>query len=37
MTFSFHAEAEAEFYEAINYYETCEQGLGEDFLQEGFR
>ena len=31
MTFSFHPEAESEFYEAINYYETCEQGLGYDF------
>ena len=36
MTFSFHPEAEAEFYEAINYYEKCEEGLGEDFSIEVF-
>lgn len=36
MTFSFHHEAEAEFNEAINYYEECELGLGYDFSIEIF-
>lgn len=30
MTFSFHPDAEAEFYEAIDYYERCETGLGRE-------
>ncbi len=30
----FHPEAEEEFYEAIEYYETCKQGLGLDFAKE---
>jgi len=34
MTFSFHPEAEIEFFEAINYYEECEVGLGYDFSIE---
>lgn len=34
MTFSFHPDAEAEFYEAIDYYERCETGLGYDFSVE---
>jgi len=34
MTFSFHPEAEAEFNEAIDYYEDCEIGLGYDFSIE---
>lgn len=34
MTFSFHPEAEMEFIEAIDYYESCQQGLGEDFYFE---
>lgn len=34
MTFSFHPEAESEFVDAINYYEECESGLGEDFSIE---
>ena len=34
MTYSFHPEAESEFVEAINYYEGCEPGLGEDFALE---
>ena len=34
MTFSFHPEAETEFYEGMNYYEECEQGLGYDFSIE---
>ena len=31
---SFHPEAETEFNEAIDYYEECEPGLGEDFAIE---
>lgn len=34
MTFSFHSEAEAEFFESIEYYEQCELGLGCDFSVE---
>jgi hypothetical protein len=34
MKWSFHPEAETEFYEAIDYYEECESGLGEDFAIE---
>jgi len=34
MTYSFHHEAEAEFVNAIDYYEECEIGLGEDFSLE---
>jgi toxin ParE1/3/4 len=34
MTFSFHPEAESEFYEALDYYEDCESGLGYDFSIE---
>ncbi len=29
MTFDFHPEAEAEFLEAIEYYESCSPGLGD--------
>ncbi len=36
MTFSFHPEAEAEFYEAIDNYESGEHGLGYDFSTEVF-
>jgi len=36
MTFSFHPEAEAEFREAIEYYEDRESGLGYDFSIEVF-
>ena len=32
MTFSFHPEADDEFFEAIDYYEQC--GLGCDFSAE---
>ena len=31
MTYSFHPEAEAEFLEAIDYYEERAVGLGQDF------
>ena len=34
MTFSLHPEAEAEFIEAIEYYEKIEAGLGFDFAIE---
>lgn len=34
MRYSFHPEAEAEFLAAIEYYESCESGLGEDFAVE---
>jgi plasmid stabilization system protein ParE len=36
MTFSFHPEAEEEFYAAIDYYEDREIGLGCDFSTEAF-
>jgi hypothetical protein len=31
MTFSFHPEANEELWNALEYYETCERGLGEEF------
>ena len=34
MKFDFHPEAEAEFLEAIAYYESSVPGLGEDFSLE---
>jgi hypothetical protein len=34
MTLLFHPEAEEEFRKAIDYYESCYQGLGEDFYFE---
>jgi plasmid stabilization system protein ParE len=34
MIFSFHPEADKEFREAIEYYETCQRSLGEDFYIE---
>jgi hypothetical protein len=34
MKFAFHPEAEAEFLEAIAYYEECASGLGLDFSAE---
>ncbi|SRR5665213_899392 len=34
MNYSFHPEAEAELIYAVNYYETCEGGLGYDFAVE---
>ena len=34
MIFSFHQEAETEFFEAIRYYEDRERGLGLDFSIE---
>ncbi|TVQ67323.1 MAG: type II toxin-antitoxin system RelE/ParE family toxin [Oceanospirillales bacterium] len=34
MKFSFHPEAEKEFNQAIDYYESLEPGLGYDFALE---
>lgn len=34
MRYSFHPEAEAEFVQAIEYYEECEASLGYDFAVE---
>jgi toxin ParE1/3/4 len=34
MSFSFHPDADQEFYEAVAYYESCETGLGIDFARE---
>ena len=34
MKYGFHPEAEAEFLQAIDYYEGCEPGLGYDFALE---
>lgn len=34
MSYSFHPEAEIEFREAIEYYESREEGLGFDFAHE---
>jgi len=34
MTFSFHPEAEKEFENALEYYEACERGRGEEFYLE---
>ncbi|MCX5914862.1 MAG: type II toxin-antitoxin system RelE/ParE family toxin [Deltaproteobacteria bacterium] len=34
MKYTFHPEVEAEFLDAIGYYEDCEPGLGYDFAIE---
>ena len=34
MSFRFHRDAEAELFEAIEYYEDVEPGLGQDFAVE---
>jgi toxin ParE1/3/4 len=34
MNYWFHPEAEDEFLAAIDYYNACEPGLGEDFFYE---
>jgi len=34
MNYAFHSEAEAEFKYAIDYYESCAEGLGYDFAVE---
>jgi len=34
MKFYFHPDADAEFDEAIHYYEECQSGLGLEFAEE---
>lgn len=34
MNYSLHPEAETEFLEAIEYFETCEEGLGLEFARQ---
>ena len=34
MRFLFHPAAEAEFDEAVEYYELCQSGLGLEFTEE---
>ena len=34
MKLTFHPDADAEFFESIEYYEQCEIGLGQDFSIE---
>jgi len=34
MKVSFHPDAKDEFFEAINYYEECQEGLGLEFAKE---
>lgn len=34
MRYSFHPAAKKEFYEAIDYYEDCQIGLGLEFAKE---
>ena len=34
MKVSFHPEAKEEFFEPINYYEECQEGLGLEFARE---
>jgi len=34
MSYSFHPDAEREFFHAIDYYEECRQGLGLEFALE---
>ena len=34
MTFCFHPRADAEFDEAVRYYEDCQAGLGLEFAEE---
>ena len=34
MKYLYHPAAEAEFYDAIDYYESCAAGLGYDFSVE---
>lgn len=36
MTYSFHPAAESEFEGAVEFYDECEEGLGDDFEQEVF-
>lgn len=34
MNYQFHPEAEAEFADAVNYYDGADQGLGDDLAAE---
>ena len=34
MKYTFHPEAETELTKAVDYYETCSRGLGEDFARQ---
>jgi hypothetical protein len=34
MKISFHPDVRGEFFEAIDYYEECQQGLGLEFAKE---
>ncbi len=34
MKYSFHPQAKEEFFEAIDYYESCSKGLGLEFADE---
>ena len=36
MTYSFHPAAESEFEAAVDFYDECEAGLGDEFEQEVF-
>jgi len=36
MKYLFHPEAEAEFAQAVEYYEEYEEGLGYDFAVEAY-
>ena len=36
MIYSFHPDARAEFLDAINYYEDCQENLGLEFSREIF-
>lgn len=36
MTYSFHPAAESEFGAAVEFYDGCEEGLGDEFEQEIF-
>jgi hypothetical protein len=36
MKYSFHPDAKEEFFEAINYFEECQSGLGLEFSREVF-
>lgn len=37
MNYFFHPEAEKEFLEAVNYYNECQDKLGEEFAKEIYK
>jgi plasmid stabilization system protein ParE len=37
LKYSFHPAAEAELNEAVDYYDECQKGLGQEFLKEIYR